>query len=106
MKEENLSRRQVLRGALAVGCGLSLPVVLFGCDTKPKETPVLAAAGSSGAPAATKKMTQASVRYQAQPQGDLKCGDCAHFIAASNTCAQVEGEISSSGWCTIWVKRA
>jgi len=34
IKEEVVSRRMVLRSALTFGCGVLLPVVLIGCDSK------------------------------------------------------------------------
>ncbi len=113
MKEENLSRRVVLRGALAVGCSLCLPIALFGCDSKqgasstsaaPTSTP--AASTDAVAPPAPTKMSQATAQYQAQPKGELKCSQCQHFIAESNTCMLVEGQISPEGWCMIWTKKA
>lgn len=122
VEEEVPPRRVVLRGALAVGCGLLLPSALFGCDSKKGETstgaaPVgspppstdAAAPGSSpstesGAPAAPAKVSQASVQYQTQPKGEQKCSGCLYFIE-SNACALVEGQISPDGWCTLWAQK-
>ncbi|MBW8329762.1 MAG: hypothetical protein K0M48_11610 [Thiobacillus sp.] len=120
VKDEVPSRRVVLRGALAVGCGLLLPAALFGCDSKKGESSTGAApnTGSAGpdssptpsadaaAPASTGKMTQASVQYQTQPKGEQKCGGCLHFIAESNSCKLVEGQISPDGWCSLWAQKA
>lgn len=123
--EEIPPRRVVLRGALAVGCGLLLPTALFGCDSKKGETSTGAApAGSpststdatapdsspaasaeSAAPAAPAKVSQASVQYQTQPKGDQKCSGCLHFVAESNTCKLVEGQISPDGWCALWTQK-
>jgi hypothetical protein len=118
-----LPRRNVLRGALAAGCSLLLPAALTGCDTK-KETgtadtgmppapgpesaaPTSPAPGmESAAPAAPAKVSQASVKYQTQPKGEQKCANCMHFIAESNTCKLVEGDISPEGWCILWAKAA
>lgn len=112
VKEEVPSRRVVLRGALAVGCGLLLPAALFGCDSKKGANSTGAAPESSppssteaAAPAAAKS-SQASVQYQAQPKGEQKCSGCQHFIAESNTCKLVEGQISPNGWCSLWSKQA
>jgi len=130
MKTETLSRRNALRGALAVGCGLCLPA-LFGCDSKkapepsgtaptmppekpsatgtvtpaPSPTPAPTAAPNA-APAAVVKMTKANAQYQTQPKGDQKCSGCLHFVAESNTCKLVEGEISPEGWCILYAKKA
>ncbi|MHB1189106.1 hypothetical protein [Thiobacillus sp.] len=117
VKEEIPPRRVVLRGALAVGCGLLLPAALFGCDSKKGETSTGAApagapdsspapSADAAAPASTGKMTQASVQYQTQPKGEQKCAGCLHFIAESNTCKLVEGQISPDGWCTLWAQKA
>lgn len=113
MKEEVPPRRVVLRGALAVGCSLFVPIALFGCDSKkganstssaPASSPDTSA--NSSAPAATKKVSQASVQYQTKPKGEQKCSTCVNFIAASNTCKLVDGQISPEGWCTLWIKKA
>jgi len=106
------SRRLVLRGALAVGCGLCLPIALSGCDSKPSASsqpagtapPGPSAAAEPAAPAANRKATQAGVQYQLQPKGEQKCGNCRHFVAATNTCMLVDGQISPEAWCIIWAK--
>jgi uncharacterized protein YjbJ (UPF0337 family) len=107
MKEEIPSRRVVLRGALAVGCGLCLPIALSGCDSKKGATP--AGAPGSTADKATQatanKVSQASVQYQTQPKGEQKCSTCANFIAP-NSCKLVDGQISPEGWCNLWTKKA
>lgn len=113
MNEEIPPRRAVLRGALVVGCGLLLPGLFSGCDSKkgtsstgstPANPPATSA--DSAAPAAIKKVSQASVQYQSQPKGEQKCGVCQNFIAESNTCKLVEGQISPEGWCVLWMKKA
>ncbi|MDZ7594677.1 MAG: hypothetical protein U0932_08505 [Thiobacillus sp.] len=110
--EEIPPRRVVLRGALAVGCGLLLPAALFGCDSKKGETATGAApagapdtSADTAAPAAA-KVSQESVQYQAQPKDGQKCDGCLHFIAGSNACTLVEGQISPDGWCILWAKKA
>ncbi|MCK9387989.1 MAG: hypothetical protein M0Q22_06295 [Sulfuritalea sp.] len=114
MNHEIPSRRRVLRGAFAMGCGLCLPVILSGCDAKPGASsgsavppagPTSAPSADAAAPAATKKVPQASVQYQAQPKGDQKCAACTNFIAGSNGCKLVDGQISAEGWCVLWAKR-
>ena len=118
LKEDVPSRRVVLRGALAVGCGLLLPAALLGCDSKKGESPTGAApdtgsaapdsspSADAAAPTETVKMSQASVQYQTQPKGEQKCDGCLHFIAESNTCKLVEGQISPDGWCSLWAQKA
>lgn len=97
MKEEILSRRVVLRGALAVGCSLLVPAFF----SSPAHS-----ANSAAPPATAKKVSQASVKYQTHPKGEQKCARCANFIAESNTCKLVEGKINPEGWCVLWVKKA
>ena len=99
MNKQVLPRRTVLRAALAAGCGLWIPLVLAADDTK-KGT------GESSTPAMAKKVSQASVKYQAKPKGEQKCSTCMNFIAASNTCKLVEGQVSAEGWCSLWAKKA
>jgi hypothetical protein len=122
MKDEIPPRRIVLRGALAVGWSLLVPAALFGCDSKKDATSTGAAPDSAPPPASTDaaapaasadsstpaaaKVSQASVQYQTQPKGDQKCSLCQHFIAESNTCKLVEGQISPEGWCILWAKKA
>ena len=113
MKQENSSRRLVLRGVLAAGCGLWVPYVLSGCDSKKGASPTTGtpdatpAPGSQpAAPAMSIKATQESVKYQGQPSGDQKCGTCVNFLAESSTCKVVDGQISPEGWCTLWVMKA
>lgn len=115
------SRRVVLRGALATGGSLCLPLALWGCDAKkeadtgtgstapatpPASPPTTSAESNAAPPAATQKLPPASVQYQAQPKGDQKCSGCMHFIAESGTCKLVDGPISPEGWCTLWLKKA
>lgn len=115
MKDEIPPRRRVLRGALAVGCSLLVPTAFIGCDSKkgadssspaPASPPPSTGDADSSAPATAAKVSQASVQYQTQPKGEQKCGLCQHFIAESNTCKLVEGQISPEGWCTLWAKKA
>lgn len=97
MKEEVPPRRVVLRGALVLGCSLFAPIALFSSP---------ASSANAAIPTATKKMPQASVLYQMKPKGEQKCGNCVNFIAQSNTCKLVDGQISPEGWCSLWSKKA
>jgi len=118
MGEQIPPRRIVLRGALAAGCSMLVPIALSGCDSKKGATSTSAppasappassppASAGSAAPTASGKVSQASVQYQTQPKGEQKCGGCLHFIAESNTCKLVDGQISPEGWCSLWTKKA
>ena len=50
------------------------------------------------------KMAQKAVAYQDTPNGDKRCDGCSLFHAP-NACKTVDGEISPSGYCKIWVKK-
>lgn len=107
LDEENLPRRTVLQGALALGCGMLVPTVLSGCDSGKAPAP---STDYSSTPATTEptteKVSQESVQYQYQPKGDQSCSGCLHFIAESSTCMLVEGRINPNGWCTLWARKA
>ncbi len=107
MKTHDPRRRTVLRGALATGCALGLPILL-GCKGEqasssaqaPAAPPTSSAPSSDGAAAG--KLSQSEARYQSSPNGDARCSNCLHFVAASNTCRVVEGQVSPDGWCSLW----
>jgi hypothetical protein len=131
--DHDSKRRVVLRSALAAGGALCFPG-LWGCGKKPEtantETgsptssapssgegaPGPATSGQSapgaGSPQAANqpsgsggKTSQAAAKYQGQPKGNQKCGNCMHFIAESNTCKVVEGSVSPEGWCTLFAAK-
>ncbi|HRP76718.1 MAG TPA: high-potential iron-sulfur protein [Rhodocyclaceae bacterium] len=110
MKTHDPRRRVVLRGALATGCALGVPILL-GCKGEQAQSsaPAPAAPSASSAPstpgAAGGKLSQADARYQNSPNGDAMCGNCLHFVAESNTCRVVDGQVSPSGWCSLWARR-
>jgi hypothetical protein len=106
----NHRRRTLLRGVVAAGCVLSVPMV-SGCKAKespPKPAENSPAAGdmpgSQVSPSAVTKVSQAQAKYQAQPKGDQMCGTCANFIAP-DSCKLVEGKVSANGWCTLWARK-
>lgn len=108
------ARRVILRGALAAGCSVLLPASLLGCSKDEADTAGPAgtelspapATSAPSAPAEPAKASQASVQYQTEPKNGQACADCLHFIADSNTCKVVEGDISPTGWCALWVQKA
>jgi len=73
-------RRSLL---LALGCASSWVVPTFG------QTP-------------TQKLSQAQAQYQATPKDIRSCGSCSLF-QPPNRCKVVEGFISKSGWCKLYV---
>ena len=75
-----------------------------------RRTVLLAAAGAApllamGASGAKAALPQAAVGYQASPKDGHQCDQC-NFFVAPNSCKSVAGEISPTGWCKLWVKKA
>lgn len=125
MTTQELQRRTVLRGLLAAGCALCLPMVT-GCERNPSpgtnasppdagggQAPSAMPPGTSAQPGGTGpagesagvKLSQAAAEYQDQPKGDQSCDKCMHFISGSGTCKVVEGQVSPQGWCKLWAKK-
>lgn len=50
------------------------------------------------------KIQQAAVKYQNEPKDGKQCSDCNFFIAP-NSCKQVDGTISPTGYCLLWAKK-
>ena len=44
------------------------------------------------------------VKYQDTPKDGKKCEECLHFVAATNECKTVAGNIDPNGWCSIYYK--
>ncbi len=63
----------------------------------------LLAMGASGARAAGLPPT--AVAYQATPKDGKQCDGCNLFVAPKS-CKSVSGDISPTGWCKLWVKKA
>lgn len=93
MSSEINRRRMLLRGALAAGGALCLPVLARAGGS----TPITLAEG--------KKVSKAVAKYQNKPNGNQMCANCQNFIAP-NTCRVVEGQVAPNGWCTFWAKKA
>jgi len=59
--------------------------------------------------AAQAKMAQAAAKYQTEPKevnGEKRQCDGCNFFVGPNSCKMVDGEISPTGWCQLWVKKA
>lgn len=50
------------------------------------------------------KIQQSAVKYQKEPKDGKQCSDC-NFFVAPNACKQVDGDISPTGYCLLWVKK-
>jgi hypothetical protein len=59
-------------------------------------------AGLSGE--AQAKLAMNAVKYQADPKDGKQCDGCVQFVAP-NSCKLVDGDISPTGWCLLWVKK-
>jgi hypothetical protein len=82
---QDISRRVVVTGtALALGAAAAATVV--------------------SQAVAQEKMSQADAKYQGTPKGDQRCDGCMLF-QPPNACKVVQGEISLSGWCQLFVKK-
>ncbi|WP_297298711.1 high potential iron sulfur protein [uncultured Methylovirgula sp.] len=86
LESEALSRRMLLSGAAFVASAAAVGLM-----------PMRARA--------QQKITQAAAQYQNSPKGDQRCDGCAHFQAPSS-CQVVDGTISPSGWCALYVKKS
>jgi hypothetical protein len=62
--------------------------------------PLLALGGAEAA-----SLPPTAVGYQASPKDGKRCDGCNLFVAPKS-CKSVSGEISPSGWCKLWVKKA
>ncbi len=80
------SRRSLLRKAAVTAGGIAL-----------------AGAALTPRPAAA-KAAQKLVGYQDTPHGAQQCDNCGQFEAPSS-CKVVDGTISPTGWCKVWVKK-
>jgi hypothetical protein len=74
-----------------------------------RRTILLAAAGAAPLltlmnSSAEAKMAQTAVKYQPEPKDGKQCAAC-NFFLAPNSCKMVDGEISPTGWCLLWVKK-
>lgn len=82
-----------------------------GCNNSgvSRRSVLLAAAGAAPLLALTggeaqAKLAQNAVKYQPDPKDGKQCDGCAQFVAP-NSCKLVDGEISPTGWCLLWVKK-
>jgi hypothetical protein len=81
-----LSRRTVLLRSIACAAGA-------------------AALLSQATDADAAKMAQTAAGYQESPKGSQQCDGCTLF-QPPNACQLIDGNISPSGWCKFWAKKA
>ena len=65
---------------------------------------VAAAAEVVSQATAQEKISQPDAKYQGTPKGDQRCDRCVNF-QPPNGCKFVQGDISPSGWCQLFVKK-
>jgi hypothetical protein len=83
---QRVSRRTALSGAaLALGA-----------------VAMIAAASRTSA---QQKISQADAKYQGASKGDQRCGGCANF-QPPNACKFIQGEVSSNGWCQLFIAKS
>ncbi len=110
--EKTLSRRAMLRRAVAVVGATGASAFAAGCGPSRTAAPPPAAPAPVIPPApppmaetappppiAAAKESKKEARYQTHPHGRERCGRCSHFVKP-NGCELVEGRISPRGWCT------
>jgi hypothetical protein len=65
----------------------------------------IAVAGTALRPnPAAAKAAQKAVGYQDTPHGAQQCDNCSQFEAPSS-CKVVDGTVSPTGWCKVYVKK-
>jgi len=82
--------------------------MMWGCKDKqqpPSTAEKSPAAASSPPPGGSGKIGQAEAQYQSMPKADQKCGKCVYFIADSNSCKVVEGQVNAEGWCKLFAAK-
>lgn len=80
----DLSRRRLLRGAIVVASAL--------------------AAAAAGPAQAVTKVSQKTANYQPTPRGGARCNVCSLWQQPSD-CKVVEGPVSPTGWCVLYVAK-
>jgi hypothetical protein len=65
----------------------------------------VAVLGLSSSEVLAAKMSKEAAGYQSTPKGGQTCGKCQNFQAPS-ACAQVDGNVSPNGWCTLYNAKA
>jgi len=54
---------------------------------------------------AQSKVSQATAKYQGTPKNGQSCSEC-NFFRPPKSCQLVEGDISPTGWCSFFAKKA
>ncbi|MBV8681414.1 MAG: hypothetical protein JO111_00970 [Caulobacteraceae bacterium] len=60
---------------------------------------------SAGRAAAAVKLRPQDIGYQATPKGGARCELCVNW-QAPNACKLVAGDISPSGWCSLFARKS
>ncbi len=75
-----------------------------------RRTVLLAAAAAAPALAlmsrtAEAQMAPTAVTSQETPKDGKQCDGC-NFFVTPDACKMVDGKIATTGWCSLWVKKA
>jgi hypothetical protein len=70
----------------------------------------IAGLASSTPALAQTKVTKAAVQYVEKPNGTKQCSNCLQFVPGkkpkdNGTCKVVEGPISPTAYCIVWVAK-
>jgi hypothetical protein len=87
--DAHVSRRTVLRSAALITGGGALLVAL----------------GAPAAMAAGTKLPGSAVGYRPIPMGKSRCDNCSQWIGPT-TCKVVSGQLSPSGWCSLYSQKS
>ena len=87
---DGATRRQLLgRGAIAAGLAGIAGAGLY----------------QGRAVAAAIKLRPGDIGYQSSPKGNARCELCVNW-QAPNACKVVAGDISPTGWCSLFVRKS
>ena len=53
----------------------------------------------------SKKKSKSAVNFEHPAEGVDRCEDCKYFIAASDACKKVNGNIQPEDWCKLFSRR-
>jgi hypothetical protein len=90
-------KEEVMKGGISNSGGLTRRKVLLAGTTATASIALLVGKAEA-------KIQQSAVKYQTEPKDGKQCSEC-NFFVAPNGCKQVDGEISPTGYCLLWVKK-
>jgi hypothetical protein len=91
MNNDGSGRQRISRRVVLSGAALTLGAA--------------AIASAVSQAAAQQTLSQADANYQGTPKGARRCDGCANF-QPPNACKFVQGDISPSGWCQLFIPKS